>query len=138
VSYDLMVFDVVQAPTDRQAFMAWFDQQTEWEEEHSYDDPQVSPPALRAWFLEMITKYPALNGPFASSELPEDEDSMGDYTVGRSVIYAGFRWDVAEQAYQDVYKLAAKHGIGFFDVSSDRGEVWLPDGQGGLAVAHSG
>ena len=32
---------------------------------------------------------------------------------------------------------AAKHALGFFDVSSDLAEVWLPDKKGGLRIAHS-
>lgn len=138
MSYDLMVFATEVAPKDREAFMEWYDQQTEWEEEHSYDNPEVSTPALRAWFLDMIQTYPALNGPFSPDTLAEDEASTTDYSVGRSVIYAAFAWSKAEQAYEAMFRLAAKHGVGFFDVSSGSAEVWLPDGKGGLAIPHSG
>jgi hypothetical protein len=34
-------------------------------------------------------------------------------------------------------KLAAKHGVGFYDVSSKSGGVWLPDGHGELVCAHA-
>ncbi len=137
MSYDLMVFAPEAAPKDREAFMVWYDEQTEWEEKHSYDNPKVSTPALRAWFLEMIQAYPQMNGPFSSDDLPQDEASVTDYSVGRSVIYAAFAWSKAAQAYQAMFSLAAKHGVGFFDVSSDHAEVWLPDGKGGLSIAHS-
>jgi hypothetical protein len=137
MSYDLMVFAPEVAPKDREAFMSWNDEQSEWEEEHSYDDPEVSTPALRAWFLEMIQSYPAMNGPFSSDDLPEDEASVTDYSVGQSVIYAAFAWSKAEEAYQAMFSLAAKHGVGFFNASSDNSEVWLPDGKGGLSLAHS-
>ena len=132
-----MVFDMDQAPKGREEFMAWYDQQTEWAEDHSYGDPKVSAPALREWFLEMIATYPAMNGEYAPKGIPDDDSSIVDYSTGKSVIYAAFPWTVAEQAYQDVFRLAAKHGVGFFDASSELGEVWLPDGRGGLKLAHS-
>lgn len=138
MSYDLMVFAPEQAPTEREGFLDWYDEQSEWEEEHSYDNPAVSTPALRAWFMEMIQSYPAMNGPLSSPSLPEDESTLTDYSVGRSVIYAAFAWSKAEQAYDTMFKLAAKHGVGFFNASSDHAEVWLPDGKGGLSLAHSG
>jgi len=117
--------------------MEWYDEQSEWEEEHSYDNPKVSTPSLRAWFMEMIQSFPAMNGPLSSEELPEDEATVTDYSVGNAVIYAAFAWSKAEQAYEAMFKLAAKHGVGFFNASSDNAEVWLPDGKGGLSLAHS-
>lgn len=132
-----MVFAPEAAPTGREAFMEWYGQQSEWKEDHSYDDPKVSTPALRAWFLEMIQSFPAMNGPFTSEDLPEDEASVTDYSVGRYVIYAAFAWSKAEQAYETMFHLAAKHGVGFFNASSDTAEVWLPDGNGGLSLAYS-
>ncbi|MEH6461766.1 hypothetical protein [Chitinimonas sp. JJ19] len=137
MSYDLMVFASEAAPKDREAFLAWYDEQSEWEEAHSYDNPEVSTPALRAWFLEMIQAYPAMNGPFSSTDQQEDEVSVTDYSVGCSVIYSAFQWPQAEQAYVAMFSLAGKHGVGFFNVSSDKAEVWLPDGKGGLSLAHS-
>ena len=137
MSYDLMVFAVEAAPRERAAFLEWYGEQSEWGEDHSYDDPEVSSPALRAWFMEMIKSYPPMNGPFASDELPEDESSVTDYSVGRFVIYAAFAWSEAQRAYQTVFGLAGKHGVGFFNAGSDLAEVWLPDGKGGLTLSHS-
>jgi hypothetical protein len=45
-------FESSVAPTDRNAFLAWYDRQTEWEESHGYDDPEVSTPSLRYDFLK--------------------------------------------------------------------------------------
>lgn len=137
MSYDLMVFAPEGAPRDRETFMEWYDEQSDWGEDHAYDNPDVSTPGLRAWFLEMIHSFPAMNGPFSSDDLPEDEASATDYSIGRSVIYAAFSWSRAEPAYESAFSLAAKHGIGFFDVSSDADDVWLPDGKGGLVLAFS-
>ena len=78
--------------------------QTRWGEGYSYHDPEVSTPNLRAWFTEMIQKYPSMNGPLAPQPLSEGDPRLTDYSVG------------------------------FFNVSSDKGEVWRPNGKGGLEL----
>jgi hypothetical protein len=138
MSYDLLVFEPGKAPKERGAFLSWWEDTAEWSEGHSYDDPKVSTPRLRDWFLEMIESYPALNGPFSSREFPEDEATVTDYSVGKDAIYAAFAWSKAEAAYAQVFSLAAKHQLGFFDASSDASAVWLPDGRGGLKMEHQG
>ena len=50
MSYDLMVFDPAVAPREAEAFLQWYDAQTEWNETHDYDDPKGSVPALQAFF----------------------------------------------------------------------------------------
>jgi len=135
MSYDLMVFEPSAAPSGRQPFMEWYRQQTEWGEGHDYNDPAVSTPALKAWFLDIIQSFPPLNGPLSSADLPEDEDSVTDYSVGRSVIYCGFARSKSGAAHKKVVELAQKHGVGFFDVSSNGAEVWLPK-DGKLSLAH--
>jgi hypothetical protein len=134
MSYDLMVFAPEVAPKGDAAFLDWYRVQTRWGEGHSYHDPEVSTPNLRAWFTEMIQKYPSMNGPLAPQPLPEDDPRLTDYSVGREIIYAAFAWSVAEDAYKTMFTLAAKHNVGFFNVSSDKGEVWRPNGKGGLEL----
>ena len=136
MSYDLLVFDAKAAPQDRGEFLEWYDAQTEWEDEDGYDDPERSAPELRTWFMEMIEKYPPMNGPFAPSDLPVDDSTVTDYSVGRHVIYIAFSWSKAEQAFEETKALAAKHGLGFFNVSSDTSDVWVPNGQSDLKLAH--
>jgi hypothetical protein len=138
MSYDLLVYSADHAPKEREAFLEWWKETAEWSEEHGYDDPKVSTPELRAWFLEMINAFPAMNGPFSLDELPEDDSSVTDYSVGINAIYAAFAWSRAEAAYEHMFKLAAKYKLGFFDASSEKSAVWLPDGKGGLALAHEG
>ncbi|MFC3717029.1 hypothetical protein ACFONC_12775 [Luteimonas soli] len=123
MSYDLMVFDPTAAPKERESFMAWYDKQTEWSEEHSYDDPVVTAPALQAWFQEMIQFFPPMNGPLA---VDSDASEVTDHSIGKSVIYCAFAWSVAERAYNKTRELAVKHRVGFFDVSSDEGEILFP------------
>jgi len=134
MSYDLMVFDPQSAPPDRAGFMAWYWKQTEWSEGHKYDDPGVTTPELRAWFMDMIQHFPALNGPLRSNDV--DADEITDYSIGRSVIYVGFRWSLAESAYDTVFSMAEKHHVGFFDVSADDGGVWMPQQDGTIACVH--
>lgn len=125
MSYDLMVFRKEAAPKTRTDFMKWYENQTEWTEEHSYDDPANTSVELRNWFMEMIQTFPAMNGPFASDD--DDNPNVSDYSVGKDVIYVAFAWSLAEQAYNTMLELAEKHGVGFFDVSSDNGDILFPD-----------
>ena len=114
--------------------MAWFGQQTQWDEDHGYDDPVVSTPSLRAWFDDMRQVFPPMNGPFATDDV--DDPKITDYSVGRSVIYAAFAWSEAESALETVMALARQHRVGFFDVSSDDGDVWAPTAYGTYECLH--
>jgi|SRR5690606_11775825 len=125
MSYDLMVFRKEAAPKTRTDFMKWYQDQTEWTEEHSYDDPANTSVELRNWFMEMTQTFPAMNGPFASDE--DDNPNVSDYSVGKDIIYVAFAWSIAEQAYNKMLELAETHGVGFFDVSSDNGDIFFPD-----------
>lgn len=129
MSYDLMVFAPDLAPARKRGpFLDWYDKQSEWEEEHSYDDAAVSTPALRAFYEELVQIFPALK---------DDGDDGTDYTIGSAVIYISFAWDKVDEAHEAVVRLAGKHALGFFDVSSDIAETWLPDGKGSLYIAHT-
>ncbi len=123
MSYDLMVFDPSVAPRDPADFRRWYDRQTEWSESHSYNDPAVASPALQAWFHDMRAFFPAMNGPFASHS---DDSPVTDHCIGKHVIYSAFAWSVAESAYLKTRELAVKHGLGFYDVSGDGGEILFP------------
>lgn len=139
MSYDLMVFEPTAAPADHAAFMTWYGEQMKWAEDRGYDDPKVSTPRLNAFFHDIIKKYPAMNGPYAAEDLDDDDEDdalVSDYSVGQSVIYIAFAWSKADGAYPDVLRLATEHQLGFFDVSSGKEEVWLPDGKGCLAIVH--
>ncbi|MGH9741563.1 MAG: hypothetical protein ACRD51_04350 [Candidatus Acidiferrum sp.] len=135
MSYDLMVFEPMDIANNRNQFMEWYEEQTKWAEGHTYDDPAITTPSLRAWFLEIALSFPPLNGPLSKVDLPEDEDSATDYSIGMSVIYCSFAWSKASPAYDTVFKLAQKHSVGFLDASSENAEVWLPS-KGKLILAH--
>lgn len=133
MSYDLMVFEKSKAPTTKKEFMAWYEKQVEWGEEHDYETISVSSAALQNWFMEMKDTFPPMNGDYAPDEDLIDEDEnlashLTDYCIGREVIYAAFAWSVADEAYELMRNLAQKHNVGFFDVSADDGDIILPDG----------
>lgn len=131
MSYDLMVFNPETAPKSESEFLAWYHQQAEWEEDHSYNDPKVTSKALRNWFLEMIIDFPAMNGPHSPPDIDDyiDDDGITDYSIGKDVIYVGFRWSAAERAYPRMLELAKKHQVGFFDPSGD-GNIMFPNENG--------
>lgn len=134
MSYDLMVFDPAAAPAKRPAFLDWYEAQTGWTEDHGYDDPAVATPALRAFYAELAATF----APAPDAGGDAEPDSGTDYTIGRALIYMTFLdWDRIDAAHDAVFQLAAKHELGFFDVSSDLAEAWLPDRKGGLRIAHS-
>ena len=124
MSYDLMVFEPTAAPKERTDFMKWYETQTEWSEDHGYQDHAVSSESLKNWFVDMIQYFPALNGPQASKD---DDPTVTDYCIGRNVIYTAFAWSYAEAALPKMRELAIKHKVGFFDVSTEDGEILFPD-----------
>jgi hypothetical protein len=132
MSYDLMVFAPDAAPAKRPAFLDWYDEQTDWDDDLACDDPAVAAPALQAFYADLAAEFP----PIPSDGT--DADGAADYTITPALIYINFvDWDRVDAAWEAVHRLAAKHELGFFDVSSDLAEVWLPDRKGGLRVAHS-
>ena len=135
MSYDLMVFNPKIAPKSEPEFLEWYSQQTEWEENHSYDNPKVTSIELRNWFMEMIKEFPALNGPFQPTDIDDridnDDDTLTDHCIGKDVIYCGFRWSAAEKAYWKMLDLAQKHKVGFYNPSGD-GIIMFPNETGEL------
>jgi len=113
MSVDFMVYDLSAAPQDQNEFLDWYDQQTEWSEDHGYNDPAVTTPELRAWFFDMIKHFPALNGPHAADD--PDNPRASDYCIGRSVFYVGFWSELGLEAGTLCEELAEKHKVGFFN-----------------------
>lgn len=133
MSYDIMVFAPEKAPKSKHEFMEWFKQQTEWAEEHEYDDPKVSTTELKNWFEDMIKKFPMLNGPYAPKNIDDliDNDEITDYSIGENLIYGAFGYSVAEHAFETMFQLAEKHQVGFYDPSSES-EIFFPNEVGKL------
>jgi len=129
-----MVFEPSAPPTDRAGFLAWYDKQTRWAEARDYNEPAGTTDSLRDWFMDMIKQFPALNGSFAGNDY--DNHKTTDYCIGSVVIYAAFAWSELQNAYRATFEMVHKHRVGFFDVSANDGQVWMPDGGTGYRIVH--
>ncbi|MEM7666620.1 MAG: hypothetical protein AAF250_12250 [Pseudomonadota bacterium] len=125
MSYDLLAFAPNVAPRDRTAFKDWWGVQSQWAEDHGYDDPSVTTNELRRWYEEMTKHFPDIRA------LSDDDDvgeKTSDYSIGKSVVYVGFPWTAADQAYDEFRRLAVEFRVGFYEVSADPGseELFFP------------
>jgi hypothetical protein len=141
MSYDLAVFEPRAELRNPEVFDEWYEKRGEWIEEgiDGYDcgDPAHATQALRDWFAEMILLFPPMNGPLAADI--DDDDAVeraADYSIYPDLIYVSFGWSQAEEACEACVRLAEKHGVGFFDITT--GGVYFPDATGKLALAHGG
>ncbi|WP_440960107.1 hypothetical protein ACN6KS_16950 [Paenibacillus nitricinens] len=129
MSYDLMAFETSKAPQERAAFMKWYEQQVQWSEDHAYSDPSVLSEALQRFYSELSEQFPNMNVEdeiFEAMEEAGTDNRLTDYSLGTSVIYAAFAYSVADEAYTAMRELAIKHKVGFFDVSSNEGDIIFP------------
>lgn len=81
MSYDLIVFQKDAAPQRKKEFMEWYENQTEWTEDHSYDDPANTSDELRNWYVEMQENFPDLNGPDVDEDIGHPNET--DYSIGK-------------------------------------------------------
>ena len=130
MSYDILVFDPAHAAKEREAFLQWWDAHDWSSEPHPHNDPAVTTPRLRAWFMDMIERFPALSGPHAGSR----DQRTADYCIGCYLIYVAISFD-KQATHERAYELAGKHQLGFFEASSPDGEIWLPGVGDGLVLA---
>ena len=133
MSYDLMVFDPTQAPKEKVEFLAWYQQQTKWGEDHAYNDFTVCASQLQQFYQELTLTFPDMNGSAIDEEVIEQMEEEGtdnrltDFSLGRAVIYAAFAWSIASEAYSTMRSLASKYNVGFFDVSGADAEIVYPE-----------
>lgn len=125
MSEEWMVFVPAAAPRDRDDFLDWFDEQTEWDEDHAYRDPAVCAPALKAWFTEVSAAFPVL-------ETRRRDPREAEYSLGRVMIHVVFPRPLAAEAGALVRAAAERHGLGAFDAGSDDGTLWRPGKSGRL------
>ena len=126
MSYDLAVFDPNIAPKDPSQFKTWFEDQMSSYTIEDYENPESLSLVLKSWFLDMRTHYPPLNPPDESHDI--DDPKLSDYCFCHNLVYVNFARSQSESAYDTMFRLAQKHRIGFFNVSSSPGEVWFPLG----------
>jgi len=134
MSYDLMVFDPKISLYERDKFLTWYFDQTEWSEDHDYQNPDATTPELHSWYLEMALEFPSIDDPNYADDV--DNSKLTEYNFGSSIIYMAFAWSEMEDAREAVFRLAKKHKIGFFDVSAKNGQVWFPDANGDYRCIH--
>ncbi len=119
MSYDILAFD--PSATDDADFLSWWDGQAAWSEDHTYADPAVTTPALRAFYEELTLTFPNMNEA-DEDELDADEDGeslLSEYSIGRHLVYACFAWSQAAHAREVFGAPAAKHGVAVGWVSDD-------------------
>ena len=124
MSYDLMAFEISKAPKEKEKFLKWYDEQTEWGENHDYNDINVSSEKLQNFYKEITKTFPNMNGEDCPDDEefeknPELENYLADYSIGYDVIYIAFSWSKEEEAYNLMKELCEKYQVGFFDVSGE-------------------
>jgi hypothetical protein len=84
----------------------WRDVQAEWPEPHPYDDPAFTTPSLRAWFMEMIERFPALGGPYGLDIRRGQRDRRAAaYCIGYHLIYVAI-WSDEQATHERAHELA--------------------------------
>jgi hypothetical protein len=132
MSYELAVFEPRAELRTRPAFLTWYRDRTSWKGGWDYSDPANAARALQAWYREMIQMFPPLNGP----DRPGNMDlCAADYSIGPDIIYVAFGGGRAADAYETMFRLASRHGLGLFNASGN-GEVWFPGFNGPLELIH--
>jgi hypothetical protein len=126
MTYDILAFD--PSATTNAEFDAWWGAESAWGEDHEYEDPAVTTPALRAFYQELIQTFQPLNGPDAPDEEdieanPELETLLTDYSIGSRLVYAAFSWSVAEAARALFANVARKPGVAVAFVSDGWGII---------------
>jgi hypothetical protein len=125
-----MIFDPSAVSVDRHAFLQWYSDMTDWDDSEPYDDPAGAHSRIRSWYDEISKTFPPLST--LDESLQVDEARLTDYSIGESFIYVGFGWSMVKEAYRTTKLVAGQNELGFYDVSSPAGEVFLPDQRGGL------
>ncbi|RXZ82971.1 hypothetical protein EBB07_08670 [Paenibacillaceae bacterium] len=130
MSYDLMAFDPLKAPADKETFMKWYEQQVAWQEDGNYSDISVASENLRNFYIELTQSFPSMNVDEETFEAMEEagtDNRLTEYGIREESIYVSFAWSIAEEAYSTMRELAEKHKVGFFNVSSTEGEIIVPE-----------
>lgn len=124
MSYDIFAFapEAVGADDD---VLAWYQEQATWWESHPYDDPTVTTLRLQAFYRDLITVFPPMNGPDAPAD---DDDADTDYTFGPNVVDVAFRWAKADHAREVFIRMGQAHGVGVCEISESPAIVHRPIG----------
>jgi hypothetical protein len=81
---------------EREAFRQWWDAQAECSEPHPYNDPAFTTPSLRAWFMEMIERFPARSAPYGLDiRRGQRGRRAAAYCIGYHLIYVSIWSDIS-------------------------------------------
>lgn len=121
MSVDVLVFDKSKAPTEPMEFLKWFYKKSEWSSDRDYNDIKGTSQPLVDFFMELVKKYPSMNGEFAPDDEefendPELESKLIDYTIDDDLIYMGIAYSVPDEVFDKIEDLAYKHGLGYYDM----------------------
>nr|WP_321452530.1 hypothetical protein [uncultured Carboxylicivirga sp.] len=124
MSYDLLVFKKEAAPRKWRDFMTWYKKQVQSAANHRMDITN-SAIELHELYKEMRSVFPDEDNAFNNNRY--GKRYINNCSIGKDIIYVGFTWAVAEEAFQKMIELAEKYSVGFFDVSSEDGSVYFPE-----------
>lgn len=82
--------------------------------------------------FDVAVEFAPITGPMARPEC--DVTRKADYCCNATFIYFTASPHGAEPTWERALELAGRHELGLFFVGSEAGEVYRPDGDGGLAV----
>lgn len=129
MSFDIMIIEPTTVPTSTHAaFMTWYEETTEWNDDRDYSTTDGSTDAIAAFYNAITEHFPDLN---AADDLDDedeiDDDTAADYTIGDDFLYIGFGYAVAEDAAQRCLELAKANNLAFIDISGTT-TIHFPDG----------
>lgn len=128
MSYDLMVFEEKNAPRTKEEFMKWYDEQTQWKEDHDYSDVNVCSTGLQKFYNLLKEEYIFADDDMDEIDVEDEENKYIDHCAfGREIIYLCFPRGASDYAYEDMLDFAMESKVGFFDVSGCS-EVVFSDG----------
>lgn len=132
MSFDIMIIEPTTVPTSTHAaFMTWYEETTEWNDDRDYSTTDGSTDAIAAFYNAITEHFPDLN---AADDLDDeddedeiDEDTAADYSIGDDFLYIAFDYAVAEDAAQRCLELAKANNLAFIDISGTT-TIHFPDG----------
>lgn len=129
MSYDVILFEQSKAPRNGREFVEWIDNETDWQEDYDYCNPDVTSKALKSMYDELTKTFPDLNGPEADDDVDEEREAYyAEYDITPNIIYIAFGWSHAEEASELVSELMEKYHVGAYVAGTDKAYFTLEDG----------
>lgn len=121
MGYTQLVIDPTEVPCEtHEAFMNWYN--SDFDQQPTVASPSECTAAIAAFYNEITTSMPDLNGPGFDEE---DEDDAAEYDLRATSVYLECSWMPGAQELAPA--LALKHHLAYVDISADS-TIYLPDG----------